>query len=227
MKAVVPLLAALAVAVILMAVTVPIHKRQHKFDNGLSAPSAADAAPTLPVTLNNDTDAATTPRVVSPAPSRSWWRPTIPAQATSRPHTATPTAAQRRSESPGSQVPSSPVRATPTADRSAEKIPEDIPPGLPPLPHNRPAPTAAQWAALRNCESGGDYQIVSSNGKWHGAWQAEIPTWRALWDRIGRPDIAHLAPEKAPREIQDYFAALLYQQRGGQPWPVCSKRVGL
>lgn len=71
------------------------------------------------------------------------------------------------------------------------------------------------WAALRNCESHGNYQTNTGNG-YYGAYQFSASTWRSM--KTGY-EFAHLAPP----EVQD-DAAIRLQQRGGWgQWPVCSK----
>ncbi len=74
-------------------------------------------------------------------------------------------------------------------------------------------PTEAQWAALRRCESGGNYQIVSANGKYRGAYQFDYGTWSRLG---GTGDPAAASPAE-----QDLRAKILYSLRGARPWPTC------
>ena len=76
-------------------------------------------------------------------------------------------------------------------------------------------PSEAQWAALRNCESSGNYRAVSSSGKYRGAYQFDYRTWAGLG---GTGD-----PAAAPPAEQDARAKLLYSQRGWRPWPVCGR----
>lgn len=71
------------------------------------------------------------------------------------------------------------------------------------------------WAALRRCESGGNYAAVSASGQYRGAYQFDVTTWRGMG---GSGD-----PAAAPPAEQDYRAQLLYNQRGAQPWPVCGR----
>lgn len=85
------------------------------------------------------------------------------------------------------------------------------------------SPTADQWAALRNCESGGNYSIVSSNGLYHGAYQFGIATWDGLASAIGRNDLVGVAPSAASAGDQDAMALALWHQRGAGPWPHCGK----
>jgi uncharacterized protein YabE (DUF348 family) len=97
----------------------------------------------------------------------------------------------------------------------------------------RPAPAAAasggaspnvggdvdslNWAALAQCESGGNPSIVSSNGLYHGLYQFDARTWQS----VGGSGVA----SDAPADEQTYRAKLLYQQRGDAPWPSCGSRL--
>lgn len=68
-------------------------------------------------------------------------------------------------------------------------------------------------AAIRACESGGDYGAVSSNGRYRGAYQFDRQTWQSLG---GSGDPAAASPAE-----QDERAARLRSQRGSNPWPNC------
>jgi len=106
---------------------------------------------------------------------------------------------------------------TPTAPAPTPP-PTTPPPPAPtaPLP-NVPlgGPSEAQWAALRNCESGGNYRAVSASGSYRGAYQFDYRTWAGLG---GSGD-----PAAAPPAEQDARAKLLYSQRSWRPWPVCGR----
>jgi hypothetical protein len=71
------------------------------------------------------------------------------------------------------------------------------------------------WAKLRNCESGGNYQAVSSSGKYRGAYQFDQRTWEAVGG-VGDP-------VDASAEEQDLRARILYSRSGSRPWPVCGR----
>ena len=79
-------------------------------------------------------------------------------------------------------------------------------------------PTAAQLAALRHCESTDNYQIATGNG-FFGAYQFDAGTWRSL----GYPGL----PNQAAPATQDQAMIRLHQARGWQPWPGCTKKLGL
>jgi len=86
---------------------------------------------------------------------------------------------------------------------------------LPPVPAG--GPSEAQWAALRMCESGGNYRAVSTSGKYRGAYQFDTRTWGTLG---GSGD-----PAAAPPAEQDARAKALYAQRSWRPWPVCGRHL--
>ncbi len=73
------------------------------------------------------------------------------------------------------------------------------------------------WAALAQCESGGNPTIVSSNGLYHGLYQFDAGTWRS----VGGSGVA----SQAPSGEQTARAKALYQSRGASPWPVCGRRL--
>lgn len=69
--------------------------------------------------------------------------------------------------------------------------------------------------AIADCESGGDPEIVSSNGLYHGKYQFHPDT----WESVGGKGL----PSEAPEAEQDYRAALLYERSGPGQWPVCGQ----
>lgn len=79
-------------------------------------------------------------------------------------------------------------------------------------------PAAGDWARLRQCEASGRYDIVSANGRYYGAYQFNLATWRS----VGGTGLPHRA---APAE-QDFRALYLYRMRGWQPW-TCARKLGL
>jgi hypothetical protein len=68
------------------------------------------------------------------------------------------------------------------------------------------------------CESTNRYSINTGNG-YYGAYQFDLPTWRGL----GYTGL----PSDASPAVQDEAAQKLYEQRGWQPWPQCSRKLGL
>jgi peptidoglycan hydrolase CwlO-like protein len=77
---------------------------------------------------------------------------------------------------------------------------------------------AAELAALRQCESGGNYATNTGNG-YYGAYQFSLSTWQGL----GYSGL----PSDAPPAIQDQAAARLEAQGGWGQWPTCSAVLGL
>jgi Transglycosylase-like domain/Putative peptidoglycan binding domain len=66
---------------------------------------------------------------------------------------------------------------------------------------------------IAQCESGGDPTAVSSNGRYFGKYQFSRATWRSVGGRGN--------PARASEAEQDRRAAILYERRGGAPWPNC------
>lgn len=80
----------------------------------------------------------------------------------------------------------------------------------------------ATWLAFKECtlaiESGGNYRIVSPDGRYYGAWQFAIPTWNAVAGRMGRHDLVGVLPSEASPEDQDAVAHALWLESGNRPW---------
>ncbi|MCL5948588.1 MAG: transglycosylase family protein [Actinobacteria bacterium] len=88
-----------------------------------------------------------------------------------------------------------------------------------PPPATEPAPPAGgAWAALRQCESGGNYSADTGNG-YYGAYQFTLSTWYSL----GETGL----PSQAPPAVQDAAAKALQSRAGWGQWPVCSQQLGL
>ena len=66
--------------------------------------------------------------------------------------------------------------------------------------------------AIAACESGGDPEAVNAVG-YYGKYQFDLQTWAAVGGSGN--------PADASEAEQDYRAALLYNQAGPSPWPVC------
>lgn len=77
--------------------------------------------------------------------------------------------------------------------------------------------TPENFQRLRQCESRGDYSVVSRNGRYFGAYQFSPVTWRSLGYE-GLPNLA-------PAEVQDEAATRLQARSGWKPWPRCSRRL--
>lgn len=80
------------------------------------------------------------------------------------------------------------------------------------------AASSDDFARLRQCESGGNYATNTGNG-FYGAYQFDLQTWHGL-------GYAGL-PSNASKSTQDAAAEALQASRGWQPWPSCSRQLGL
>ena len=87
-----------------------------------------------------------------------------------------------------------------------------------------PGPSADQWAALRQCESGGDYAITNPSGKYRGAYQFDRRTWNSVAERHA-PRLVGVDPAAASPGDQDAMALALYGERGARPWPHCGRHL--
>jgi hypothetical protein len=88
-------------------------------------------------------------------------------------------------------------------------------PAAPARPASRPA---NPWAALRQCESGGNYRADTGNG-YYGAYQFTAGSWASLG--------LHGLPSQASPAQQDQAAQALEARRGWGQWPSCARRLGL
>lgn len=79
-------------------------------------------------------------------------------------------------------------------------------------------PSSTQWLALRTCESSDNYSVVSANGRYYGAYQFNLSTWRSVG--------GYGLPTQASHAEQDYRALYLYRMRGWQPW-TCATKLAL
>lgn len=75
------------------------------------------------------------------------------------------------------------------------------------------------WAALAQCESGGNPSIVSSNGLYHGLYQFSVATWQS----VGGTGL----PSQASASEQTQRAQALQARSGWGQWPSCSRQLGL
>jgi hypothetical protein len=67
-------------------------------------------------------------------------------------------------------------------------------------------------------ESGGDYQAVSPDGLYMGAFQFSQPTWNEAAQLAGLPGLIGVRPDTASKADQDTLAIALYAADGEQPW---------
>ncbi|UDY34841.1 transglycosylase family protein [Dermatobacter hominis] len=122
-------------------------------------------------------------------------------QATAAARAASATAVAKTAPAARSKAPSS---------SSAAGLGVSVPGGGP------TAEEAAFLAKVRQCESGGDYTAVSSTGRYRGAYQFSVETWRGVG---GSGD-----PAAAPPAEQDARALALLRLQGKRAWPVCGRR---
>ena len=119
------------------------------------------------------------------------------------------------------------VEAPPPAPPPTAPPPTTVPPPPPPAPEPAIAavggPTAEQWAALRRCESGGNYSAVNPRG-YYGAYQFHTSTWDALASRHAS-HLVGVRPDQAAPADQDAMARALYAERGTSPWPHCGSTL--
>ena len=85
-------------------------------------------------------------------------------------------------------------------------------------PEGRGSPTAAQWAALRRCESGDNY-AQRANPLYRGAYQIGFREWANYG---GVHDPADALPA-----LQDARALQMWQARGWEPWSSSNRCSGL
>jgi uncharacterized protein YabE (DUF348 family) len=85
-----------------------------------------------------------------------------------------------------------------------------------PTTGNKPSADGLNWAALAQCESGGNPSTNTGNG-FYGLYQFDAQTWHS----VGGSGLPH---ENSASE-QTYRAQILYKQRGDSPWPSCGSRL--
>lgn len=142
---------------------------------------------------------------------------------------------------PAATTPPAEVAAAPPASTPSPPAPTPVPatPGpqdhqTPPLPsdgdgdddaavgdNGSGGPSAADWAALRQCESSGNYAIDTGNG-YYGAYQFSQATWDWVASMV-RPDLVGVLPSDASPADQDAMAFALYDMNGASPWPTCGR----
>ncbi|HPU38204.1 MAG TPA: transglycosylase family protein [Microthrixaceae bacterium] len=88
--------------------------------------------------------------------------------------------------------------------------------GVAPSTGGATAEEAAFLAKVRQCESNGNYSVVSASGRYRGAYQFSVETWRGVG---GSGDPAAASPAE-----QDARALALLRLQGKRAWPVCSRR---
>lgn len=84
-----------------------------------------------------------------------------------------------------------------------------------------PAPASSVWDALARCESGGNWATNTRNG-FYGGIQFDSGTWLAYGGGAYAP-----RADLASKSAQIAVAERLRAARGFQPWPACSRALGL
>lgn len=86
------------------------------------------------------------------------------------------------------------------------------------------AASGGGWAALRNCESGGNYSAVNPSGTYRGAYQFSRTTWNSVASKR-YPHLVGVDPAAAAPGDQDAMAQALYQMAGAGQWPHCGRHL--
>jgi len=173
----------------------------------------AGAGTVTPVQLPVTASTSAVPSTEAESTTTETTPPTTMVETTAEPSTTTTIAVET-------------TEATPAPEPSTTATqPEPTPTTSPPAAAEPGMPTEEQWAALRMCEASGNYQISSSNGLYHGAYQFHQPTWDDLAKRHNRADLVGVKPSNASPADQDAMARALYRERGSQPWPHCGRHL--
>ena len=118
------------------------------------------------------------------------------------------------SDAHGFDVPTTTIpRRVPTTTRASRSRPR------PPVATPAPTPTGDVWWRLALCESGGNPQAVSSTGRYRGAFQFSLATWRS----VGMAG----DPIQFDYETQLIAAKRLQARSGWGQWPRCARKLGL
>ncbi len=110
---------------------------------------------------------------------------------------------KREKDEPAEVTKSAPTKSAPTKSAPARAT----------LPVVRWSGGSSIMAAIRSCESGGNYGALSPDGLYRGAYQFDRSTWSSVG---GLGD-----PAAAPPAEQDARALRLRSLRGSSPWPNC------
>ena len=144
--------------------------------------------------------------------------------ATTRAAAAQQAAAERRAAIAAAEAAPTPRPTTPTkaptvkAPRASKAVPATTSTGGTvggPAIGDATPEELAFLAQVRRCESHGNYSIVSSTGRYRGAYQFSVQTWQGVG---GTGDPAAASPAE-----QDMRALKLLRLQGKRAWPVCSR----
>lgn len=100
---------------------------------------------------------------------------------------------------------------------TAEPVTEVLLVGTKKMPDNAPAADGLNWAALAQCESGGNPKAYNPAGPFYGLYQFMESTWHAVGG-VG-------LPTDASASEQTYRAQILYNRSGAGQWPVCGHNL--
>lgn len=98
---------------------------------------------------------------------------------------------------------------------SVKPVTEVVLVGTKPKPENSPSADGLNWAALADCESGGNPDAYNPSGPYYGLYQFSESTWHS----VGGAGV----PTDYGSGEQTYRAQLLYKRSGAGQWPVCGK----
>ncbi len=115
-----------------------------------------------------------------------------------------------------------PAEPTPAADVPSPPPGESAPPPAPvqvasPL-HTAAPDIATALACIRWRESRDDYQAVSRDGLYYGAYQFLRSTWDSTARAAERPDLVGANPATVAPHDQDAMALALFEMQGSRPW---------
>ncbi len=183
------------------------------------------ASPNLPSTRRPPGASGSTTDATSPVDSSdSEESGSDETEATAAPSTEVPTSEPPVTAAPTTAAPTTAAPTT-TAPPATEAPVTEAPQAEEPAASSGGEPTADQWANLRQCESGGNYQIASSNGLYFGAYQFSIGTWDYVASSAGRDDLVGVVPSDASPGDQDSMALALWRSSGASPWPHCGSYI--
>ena len=120
-----------------------------------------------------------------------------------------------------SEAPEEPAEPEPAEEPSVPAVPAQVD-GRVPVPSG--GPTAAQWDAVRKCESTHNYGAISPSGLYRGAYQFSQQTWDWVAG-IHQPHLVGIDPIDAEPAWQDVMAYTLFAMRGWDQWPICGKNL--
>lgn len=109
------------------------------------------------------------------------------------------------------------AREREAAAAARSRVEQAAPSEAPPAPQE--PSDGSVWHRLAQCESGGNPRAVNPSGKYRGAFQFDLRTWRSV-GMSGDPINHSFAQQLAA-------AQRLQASRGWSPWPRCARKLGL